>query len=147
MSSNPHPAHTSHAQRRRGAVSIWAIVCLVFVTALGATLGRMALLGSRHMVQERRRAQADWLVQSGWSLAVAQLQRNADYKGETWEIPATELGGADAGRVRIDVLAPAVAAPAEAAGTREISIVAEFPAESDRRVQVTRLGTWSRPKP
>ncbi len=140
MSSNCHSPVPSHSHRRRGAVSIWAIVCLVFVTAMGATLGRVALLGSRHMVQERRRSQADWLAQAGWSLAEAQLQRNADYKGETWEIPATELGGADAGRVMIDVAAPA-------AETRAVTIVAEFPVESDRKVRVTRHRIWPTAKP
>jgi hypothetical protein len=130
--------------RRRGAVSIWAIVCLIFVTAVGATLGRLALMGSRHMIQERRRSQADWLVQSGWSLAVAQLQHNADYKGETWEIPAAELGGTDAGRIRIDVTPPAADTPQK---PREISVVVEFPVGSDNKVHTTRQGTWLQAKP
>lgn len=129
------------AAQRRGAVSIWAIVCLVFVTAVGATLGRMALMGSRHVVQERRHSQAEWLAQSGWSLAVAQLQRDAAYKGETWEIPAAELGGADAGRVTIEVTTPTDGAAPE---TRLVSVIAEFPVGSDRKVQVTRQRTWQK---
>ena len=128
---------------RRGAVSIWAIVCLMLVSAIGATLGRMALMGSRQMIQERRRSQAEWLVQAGWSLAVSQLDRDKEYKGETWDIPAAELGGTDAGKVRIDVRALDAATAADG---REISVVAEFPAGSDRKVQISRQGTWPRKK-
>lgn len=137
--------HESRSPRhRRGAVSIWAIVCLVFVTAIGATLGRLALMGSRHMVQERRHSQAAWLSQAGWSLANAKLQRNPDYKGETWNVPASELGGADAGRVWIEVATPSGGAAPE---TRDVSVVAEFPVESDRKVQISRHGTLQAPKP
>ncbi len=96
------------------------------------------------MIQERRRAQADWLAQSGWSLALTRLQSDAEYKGETWEIPATELGGADAGRVRISVTTPTAET---SAGTKDVSIIAEFPMNSDRKVQVTRQRTWRTAKP
>ena len=128
---------------RQGAVSIWAIICLVLVTALSATLGRVAITGSRHMLQERRRAQADWLVQSGWSLALSQLRQNPAYAGETWQVPATELGGADPGRVKIEITPPAADAPD---GKHLIRVMAEFPAGSDHRVQVTRNGMWKKTK-
>jgi hypothetical protein len=144
MLSTFHLRKHNESHRRCGAVSIWAIACLMFVTALTVTLGRLALMGSRHMIQERRRSQADWLAHSGWSLATAQLERNADYKGETWEVPASELGGADGGRVKIEIT------PAEGEKTpeaREISIVAEFPASSDHRVRSTRRGIWQPPQP
>lgn len=126
-------------KRPRGAVSVWAIVCLVLVTALSASLAKLAIAGSRRMVQERRRVQADWLVEAGWSLARAQLNQNPAYTGETWEIPAAELGGADAGRVRIEVSAPAADA---AEGQHTLHVVAEYPAASDHKVRVTRDGTW-----
>lgn len=130
--------------RRRGAVSIWAIVCLLLVTAMGATLGRLALMGSRHMIQERRQSQAEWLLQSGWLLASTRLHANSDYKGETWNVPAAELGGADDGRVKIEVVAPSPGAPP---GPREVSIIAEFPIESTHRIQLTRRRTWHNPRP
>lgn len=122
---------------------MWAIVCLVLVAALSTSLAKLAIGGSRRMIQERRRVQADWLAQSGWSLALSQLGNNPAYTGETWEIPATELGGADPGRVTIEVTAPADAA----AGKHKLHVVAEFPAGSDRKVRVTRDGTWKVPKP
>ncbi|MDB5337330.1 MAG: hypothetical protein JWN70_2949 [Planctomycetaceae bacterium] len=126
-------------KRHRGAVSVWAIVCLVLVAALSASLAKLAIAGSRRMIQERRRVQADWLVQSGWSLALSQIGKNPAYTGESWEIPAVELGGADAGRVTIEVTAPAADAPE---GKHKLHVVAEFPAGSDRKVRVTRDGTW-----
>ncbi len=127
---------------RRGLVSIWAIVCLVLVIAFSVTLSRLAIMGSRQMVQERRRAQADWLVQSGWSLARSQFGRDATYKGETWHVPANELGGADPGRVQIEITPSAADAPE---GRHQVRVVAEFPAGSVNRVRVTRTGTWRKP--
>ena len=139
LPSQPQPnADRCSCERRAGAVSIWAIVCLVVVTGLSATLGKLAIAGSRHMIQERRRAQADWLADAGWSLATAQLTRNPAYAGETWEVAATELGGADRGRVVITVTAPP---PDAAEKQQQIQIVAEFPLDSDHRVQITRNGT------
>lgn len=129
---------THKSRHPRGAVSIWAIVCLLLVTAMGATLGRLALMGSRHMIQERRHSQAEWLLQSGWSLARARLRSNSDYQGETWQVPAAELGGAEAGRVTIDVVASTSGSPAE---QRQVQVVAEFPIDSAHRIQVTRRGT------
>lgn len=123
---------TKCSHSRRGAVSIWAIICLVFVTTIGATLGRMALMSSRQMIQERRQSQAEWLAQAGWLLAVSRLETDTKYSGETWEVPATELGGADAGRVRINVVSPADK-------PHEVTVVAEFPVGAGK-VQVTRQG-------
>lgn len=131
-------------QHRRGAVSVWAIVCLVLVAALSASLAKLAIAGSRRMIQERRRVQADWLVQSGWSLALSQLRKDPAYTGETWEIPAADLGGADPGWVGIKVTGPAADAPD---GKHQLQVVAEFPARSDHKVRVTRNGTWKATKP
>ncbi len=91
------------------------------------------------MIQERRRVQADWLVQSGWSLALSQLAKNKAYPGEKWDIPAKDLSGADSGRVTIDVTPPQDDATG---GKYRIDVVAEFPASSEHTVRVTRHGTW-----
>lgn len=140
----PHLNSRRVTPSRRGSVAIWAIACLVFVTALSVTLGRLALSGSRYSLQERRHSQADWLAYSGWSLAAAQLERNPEYKGEVWVIPAAELGGVDGGRVKIEVTAPEAGQSSE---SRVVQVVAEFPVNSDRLVKVTRRGTWQVPKP
>lgn len=135
---------TRKPPNRQGAVSIWAIVCLLLVTVMGATLGRLALMGSRHMIQERRHSQAEWLLQSGWSLASTRLQASPEYKGETWEISAVELGGADAGRVKIEVSPSTSGAPPE---QRDVYVIAEFPVQSNHRIQLTRRGTLRHAKP
>lgn len=127
---------------RRGSVSIWAIACLVFVAALSVTLGKMALSGSRYTLQERRHSQADWLAHSGWNLALTQLKKNADYKGETWSISAADLGGVDGGQVKIEV-----SSAGESAESKTVKVVAEYPVNSDRKVRVTRSRTWQKPKP
>lgn len=140
----PRTPADRRVSRRRGAVSIWAIACLVMVAALSATLGRLAIAGSQRMIQERRRAQADWLAAAGWSLATSQLARNPAYTGETWDVSAAELGGADRGRVTITVTTPT---PDATEKQLQIGILAEFPLESDHRVQISRQGSIRVPAP
>ena len=68
-----------------------------------------------------QRLQAEWLAESALQRAAARLSAKSDYSGEVWNISATELGGADAGRVEIkiaDVTGRAV--PGESAWRRII---------------------------
>lgn len=132
-----HQHRTASRSTRRGAISIWALVCLIFVTALSATLGRVALLGSRQMIQERRHAQIEWLAHSGWLLAVNQLQRDAAWTGQTWDVSAASLGGADSGRVTIQVK-PDDKAPE----VRQVEIVAEFPYGTTNSIRLTSSRKW-----
>jgi hypothetical protein len=66
----------------------------------------MAAVQRRQVQREQQRVQAQWLVESGLSRAVARLRDAADYRGETWTIPAEELTGQGGAEVRIRVSPP-----------------------------------------
>jgi hypothetical protein len=66
--------------------------------------------------------QSQWLAESGVERAAAKLAADAAYSGETWTIPATDLGGQEAGVVRIEVKPVA-----EQEKRRTIKIEANFP--------------------
>jgi hypothetical protein len=121
--------------RRRGVAGLWGIVCLILATAVAATLGRLVLTGNRLVLQEQRRSQCDWLVQAGRSLATSRVRHDAKYSGETWNISAEQLGGSDAGEIVIEMPAEV---PAADGSERQVRIIARFPKDSSKQVQVTK---------
>ena len=89
--------------RRRGAILVVALVCLVMAAAL-RSLWEAAVRMERHAVQMNQRSlQALWLAEAGVERAAAQLAADSKYAGETWIIPAKELAAGDDGVVRIQV--------------------------------------------
>lgn len=139
---NNTPSSRSRQTRRRGAIAVWGLVCLMLATAVTATLGRLALTGTRLVLQEHRRSQCEWMLQSGWSLAVSRLRENPSYTGETWDVAADQLGGSDLGQVVIEVTAADTGATNAA---RLVRIVARYPLKSTRLVQLTKTGSWPQP--
>ena len=89
--------------RRRGLAIFPAFICLVLVTLMSGVLLKLAASHRALTRSEQRKAQADWLVESGVSRAAARLATNSAYPGETWEIPANEMAGGSAAIVRITV--------------------------------------------
>ncbi len=89
--------------RRRGLVIIPAFVCLVLVTLMSGVLLKLAASHRSLTRSEQRKAQADWLVESGVSRTFARLSSDTAYRGETWEVPAGEMAGGSAAIVRITV--------------------------------------------
>lgn len=129
------PKHR-HRTRRRGIAGLWGIVCLILATAVAATLGRLALTETRLVAQEHRRSQCDWLLQAGRTLANSRIQADPKYTGETWTVPAEELAGSESGEV---VIAIKDADPAIAAAKRQVTIIARFPKDSPRQVQLSEV--------
>ena len=66
--------------------------------------------------------QAEWLAESGAARASARLQADNAYHGETWDVPASALGGRDEGRVTI-VVEPLKDSP----GSRRVRVEADYP--------------------
>lgn len=114
------PQHHS----RRGAALVVALIALMIASMLGGVLVRRALDTNRRAALLAREAQVEALWQSGLDRTRARLAADPSYKGETWTIPATSLGGRSSGRVTIRV-EPAASGPFHA------TIQAEFPMESD----------------
>jgi len=123
--------------RRRGLALVPALVCLVLTSLLCLALLRQASLRRSVIAAEGRRLQAEWLAESGLSLAKARLGADPGYRGETWSIPAGPLGGADAAAVTVAVGPPELPF---ADGRRRVSVrvVADYPARGDRRARQSK---------
>ncbi|MEZ6064910.1 MAG: hypothetical protein R3B90_04210 [Planctomycetaceae bacterium] len=107
------------------------LVCIFLLTAVSASLMKLALAQSRQTRMQHRHLQAEWLAQAGLDRAAARLAGNASYTGETWNIPAEQLGEAGEVRIMIDQ-------PGEADEPRRVRVVAVYPVNVDLRAQVSR---------
>ena len=121
---------------RRGIAFVPAMVCLVLVTVFCAALLRQSHLRRTVARDEERRAQADWLAESGFRRALARLAADRAYPGETWEIPGESLGGRGAGVVRVSV-EPVDGRP----GRRRVRVEADYPRDDDRRARHSKQRT------
>jgi type II secretory pathway component PulK len=115
---------------RRGLAIIPALVCLTIVAALAAGMLRMSRTQRGLSADEERKTQADWLAESGLSLASARLSTDPKYRGETWDIPARSFDGRGEGRVKIAVEADG--------GSRRVTVEAEYPRGDEHRARVTK---------
>ena len=88
---------------RHGATLIAAMVCIMVVSVILASLLKLAASHRRQMRTEERRLQTVWLVDSSLERAASRLKTSPDYAGETWRIPAAGLGGRHSGLVTISV--------------------------------------------
>lgn len=118
------------AQRRparKGLAIVPALVCLLLVTMLCAALLKQSRTRRLAARDEQRRMQAEWLAESGADRASARLSIDPDYRGETWEIAAGNLGGLP-GRVTI-----AVEADKDHPGRRHVRVNANYPPGVENR--------------
>jgi hypothetical protein len=76
----------------RGLTVVAVLVCLIIVTLVSGAVLKVGLAQRESLRVEERRLQAEWLAQSGIERALARLDRERDYTGETWSIAASELG-------------------------------------------------------
>lgn len=120
---------------RRGFAMMLAIVMLVVVTVVGMAGVRGVLEMHRQLQREEFRRQADWLAEAGISRARAQRQADPKYTGEDWKPELPDWGGRSA------VVNIAVAAAEGENQPPKVTVTVQFPAESPRRVKVTRTGS------
>ena len=118
----------------RGMALPLVLVCIVLAMALGATLVKAVLLQHRHTQLIDQQHQSLWLAESAVQRALFKLQHSPEYRGETWQIPATTLGGSDDGIVTIDVT-PSDVTPSDGdlAGWN-IVVEAKYPDDAQHRV-------------
>ena len=114
----------------RGAVLIVAIVCMAVATVIFASLLRLAVAERRAVRAEAWRVQASWLAESAIERAAYRLAADADYAGETWQIPADALGGEDDAVVKIEVRPVA-----ERPNRRVVWVRADYPDDPQQRAR------------
>jgi len=139
IAKNGFPADVARADSRTGAFMIVAMVCLVLASALLGTLLKMASLGRSQTKIEAAGLQAEWLAESAIERAAAKLADQADYRGETWNVPAGEFGGHYGGRVVIEI------APAES-GRKAIRVTAQYPADRTPSARQSKRIVVSHPR-
>ena len=88
---------------RRGLVSVAMLIGLIIVGIVAGGLFRAASHRRELARIEENRLQAASLADSGLDRALARLDAHPDYRGEVWELAATDLGGRGGGRIRIEV--------------------------------------------
>ncbi len=86
---------------RRGAILVVVLVCLMVSAAILVCVVRQVGMSRQTQRTSQGSVQAAWLAEAGVERAAARLAANAAYAGETWPIPAAELGGNDDAEVRI----------------------------------------------
>lgn len=118
-------AATLPRTRRRGIITVAALVCLIIVAMICGALLKIDTSERRVVRMEERRLQAEWLVEAGLQRAGARLASNDHYQGETWTCSAEDLGGNDPGLVTI-----AVETPKDQPARRAVHVRAECPAGS-----------------
>lgn len=96
-------ARTQGAPPRRGAIAIIAMIAILLASAVGAAVLKTSLADRQVVQSQQDRLQADWLAESGLARADARLASDPEYRGETWTIPAGELGDLARGSVVIRV--------------------------------------------
>ncbi len=125
-------------RHRRGMALIVVLVCLIVAAALAAALLQMALAEHQAQVRQGRELEAAWLAESGLERAAARLAADADYPGETWTIPAADLGGPHGAAVRI-----AVEPVPDRPDLRQVAVEADYPDHPHFRARRTRQATLS----
>src|SRR2546423_6395914 len=99
----------AHASDRQGAVLVAALVCLLVVMAMLGAMLKGTLLAQRQLHRERDLRQTELLLQAGSDRAAYRLASDANYRGETWNLPANVI--ADNGEARITIEASLTEAP------------------------------------
>lgn len=120
--------------RERGMAAIAVIVCLIIVTALGATLVLDLKASWEDFRQSRMAIQADWLAASALDRVRSRLESNPSYDGEVWTINADQLDGRSSAEIRIDILRPE-----EAKKNITAKVTIQLQANGRSRLSVTRI--------
>lgn len=127
------PRAESRRPVRRGAILLLALICLLLVSMLGATIVNIATSQRRQQQSSQFRLQAESLAESGVQRAAAQLALNPQYAGETWE---PEMG-ANAGKLQC-VVRIVVVADERMPRQRHVTAVADFPHTGEHRARSRR---------
>jgi type II secretory pathway pseudopilin PulG len=71
---------------------LMAMVAIVLAGTLAIALVQAALAQRKQAEVDRRQMQAEWYAEAGVDRALAELEADADYAGETWTLAETRNG-------------------------------------------------------
>ena len=93
----------NRATKRNGTVLAMALVCLLVVSVFSLSATRRLVDQHRLTTHQQDRLQSLWLAESAQRRAVAMLDLDQDYEGETWRIGADTFANGKAGVAVIQV--------------------------------------------
>jgi hypothetical protein len=121
---------TMGSRRRRGVMAVAALTCLLVVVAIVVGMVTAALRSQRLLEQTKDCRQADLLVEAGANRAAARLGLNPKFRGDVWELTASEISGRGSARITSEIV------PATDSKTVRMHVAVEYtlgPANSIRR--------------
>jgi Tfp pilus assembly protein PilX len=121
---------------RRGMLAIAVLVCLIVLTLISGAILRVGVAQRDEVRAQERRLQAEWLAEAGLRRALARLEADPEYAGETWKVDARELDSSDGANVAI-----AVERPPGDPKARTIRVRADYPRDPPRRIRCSRQTT------
>jgi hypothetical protein len=131
--------HRAKPRERHGSALVAAVVAFAVVSTVLFSVLKGTIDQQRQMRAHRLEVQSDWLAAAGVDRAIARLQQSANYNGEIWEVPADQLGDTAPARVTINV------EPAAKSSQRQISVQADYPADTAYRSRKSRTATIQLP--
>lgn len=129
------PTPTENSPRRNsrsGAILVVAMVTLLLVALLGASLMRSALTSLQQLQREQMLIQATWLADAGCQRALFRMKDDANYRAEAWAIPADQLKSGSA------VVQIEIAADPESAARNIVTATAEYPKGTHQSIRVSK---------
>jgi hypothetical protein len=124
---------------RRGVTIVPVIAVFMVAITLAAAWAKGTVGRFRDQQLREEHVQVEWLATSGVRRATARRAADPDYAGESWRIPADELGlrGDAEVQIRIETREPVAGESADATPVLQIIAVARYPANLPR-VRATR---------
>ena len=118
--------------QQRAIISVAALVCLLVMTVICGSLLRLVHSERTLVRNQERTLQADWLAESALERAALRLSDDPEYRGETWSLSASDLGGQTPGVVTINV-----ERLRDTAGSnrRRVTVQADFPIDPPQRIR------------
>ncbi|MBN1395392.1 MAG: hypothetical protein JW959_10245 [Pirellulales bacterium] len=115
-------------QDRRGAAIVAILVCFILAGAIFVSLVRSAAVARDAARRDHWRLQAEWLAEAALERAIARVDLDAEYAGETWTLGPEQFAGRRGAAVTI-----AVEPSADAPDKLSIQVVADFPDDPRHR--------------
>lgn len=114
---------------RQASILVCVLVCLAIATAIVTSTVRSALGARRAMRSQHQLRQTELLLVAGVQRASQQLQADAEFGGETWQLAPRAIPGTSSALVKIEV------AQVAGDGSRRIDVTAQLSPGTHATVQ------------
>jgi type II secretory pathway component PulK len=117
----------------RGAALVVVLIGMAVATVIFLSVLKLIAVQRQSVELQARQIQAGWLAESALERAAARLSADGNYRGETWNISAQDLGGRDGAAIAIRV----EDVPGKA-DRRTIHVEADYPDDPNQRARQSR---------